>query len=127
MNDRLAQPVRALIHDHIGSVGALELLLTLRSAPEQTWSVDDMCAAIECPASWAQIQLDSMTAAGFAEALGAGWRYAPIDTQRREAVDALDEAYRLQTRDVLRFVFAGAGDELRAFSDAFRVRRDEGR
>ncbi len=127
MSARLPVPVRALIRDHINSVGALELLLTLRSEPERLWSVDALCERLECPPSWAQLQLDAMRYSGFVEPDGDGWRYAPADARRREAVDALDEAYRLQTRDVLRFVFTRAADDLQAFSDAFRVRRDQER
>lgn len=124
MNPQLPVRVRALIRDHIRSVGELELLLTLHSEPERLWSVDELCERLECPPSWAQLHLDVMRDGGFVAPDGDGWRYAPADARRREAVDALDEAYRLHTREVLRFVFTRAGDDLRAFSDAFRVRRD---
>lgn len=127
MNARLPVPVRALIRDHIGSVGELELLVTLRSEPERRWSVDELCERVECPPSWAQLQLDAMRDGGFVESDGEGWRYAPADARRREAVDALDEAYRLHTRDVLRFVFTRAARDLQAFSDASRVRLDQER
>lgn len=125
MNRQLAVLVRALIRDHIRSVGELELLLTLHSEPERLWSVDDLCDRVECPPSWAQLHLEVMRDGGFVEPDGDCWRYAPADARRRDAVDALDEAYRVHTRDVLRLVFTRAADDLQVFSDAFRVRRDQ--
>jgi DNA-binding IclR family transcriptional regulator len=106
MSARLPHSVRALIRDHISSVGELELLLTLRSDPERAWSTDALCEALGCPVSWAEQQLDAMAAAGLAKPVDGGWRFAPAAPELARATDALDEAYRTHTRAVVRFIFA---------------------
>jgi hypothetical protein len=67
-----------------------------------------------------------MTGAGLLVAADSKWRFAPASTELEDATAALEEAYRLQSRDVVRFVFATPGRDLKEFSDAFRLRREDG-
>jgi hypothetical protein len=123
----LPRAVRALLSNHVSSVGAVELLLTLRARPDRVWSEHALCEVLECPPSWAELQLRAMTAAGLVEAVADGWRFAPADAGRKQAVDALDEAYRLHSREVLRFIFTNPAHEPEAFTAARRSRPGERR
>jgi len=125
VSSRLSPAVRTLIRQHVHSVGELELLMLLHAERDRPWSVDELCDALACPASWAVAQLDAMADAGLIQPEGDGWRFAPSNTQLEQATSALQEAYRPQSREVVRFVFATPGRDLKEFSDAFLVRREE--
>jgi DNA-binding IclR family transcriptional regulator len=116
--------VRTLIRRHVRSVGELELLMLLHAEQDRSWSVDEICDALACPRSWAVAQLEAMAAAGLLASADGRWRFAPTDSELEEATAALQEAYRLQSREVVRFVFATPGRDLKEFSDAFRLRRE---
>lgn len=125
VSSRLPPAVRTLIRRHVHSVGELELLMLLHAERDRPWGVDDICEALACPPSWAEAQLEAMEDAGLVGRAGSEWRYAPATAELEQATDALQEAYRLQSRDVVRFVFATPGRDLKEFSDAFLVRRRE--
>jgi len=125
VSSRLSPAVRTLIRQHVHSVGGLELLMLLHAERDRSWSVRDICDALTCPASWAEARLDAMADAGLIQREGDRWRYAASNTELEQATSALQEAYRLHSREVVRFVFATPGRDLKEFSDAFRVRRRE--
>jgi hypothetical protein len=126
VSPRLSPVVRALIRRHVRSVGELELLIMLHAGRDRSWGVDEICEALACPHSWAVAQLEAMEGAGLLASADGRWRFAPADFELEEATAALEEAYRLQSREVLRFVFATPGRDLKEFSDAFRLRREDG-
>jgi hypothetical protein len=116
--------VRTLIRRHVRSVGELELLMLLRAERDRSWSVEEVCEALACPRSWAVAQLEAMASAGLLARADGKWRFEPASPDLEHATAALEEAYRLQSRDVVRFVFATPGHDLERFSDAFRRSRD---
>jgi hypothetical protein len=117
--------VRTLIRRHIRSVGELELLMLLRAERDRSWSVDEICETLACPRSWAVAQLEVMERAGLLAPADGKWQFAPTSTELEHATAALEESYRLHSRDVVRFVFATPGRDLKEFSDAFRLRSGE--
>jgi hypothetical protein len=125
VSSRLPVAVRTLIRRHVHSVGELELLMLLHAERDRWWSMDEICDALGCPRSWAEAQLAAMDDAGLIETAEAHSRFAPSSSELEHATAALEEAYRLQSREVVRFVFATPGRDLKAFSDAFLVRREE--
>jgi DNA-binding IclR family transcriptional regulator len=104
--------VRTLIRRHVRSVGELELLMLLHVERDRSWSVDEICEALGCPRSWAVAQLDVMATAGLLERADGNWRFAPASTELDHATAALEEAYRLHSRDVVRFVFSTRGRDV---------------
>jgi DNA-binding IclR family transcriptional regulator len=117
--------VRTLIRRHVRSVGELELLMLLWAERDRSWSVEEICEALACPRSWADAQLDVMTSAGLITPADGRWRFAPASAELETATAALEESYRLHSREVVQFVFATPGRDLKEFSDAFRLRREE--
>jgi hypothetical protein len=97
-------------------VGELELLVMLHAERDRGWSVAE---------TWAVVQLEAMARAGLLERTDGTWHFSPESAELEQATAALQEAYRLQSRDVVRFVFSTPGRDLQEFSDAFRVRREE--
>jgi hypothetical protein len=125
VSSRLSPLVRTLIRRHVHSVGELELLVMLYAERDRGWSVAEICEALGCPESWAVAQLEAMARAGLLERTDGNWRFSPDSSESEAAVAALHDAYRLQSREVVRFVFATPSGDLQDFSDAFRVRREE--
>jgi hypothetical protein len=125
VSSRLSPLVRTLIRRHVHSVGELELLVMLHAERDRGWSVAAICEALGCPKSWAVAQLAAMARAGLLERTDGKWHFSPESAELEQATAALQEAYRLQSRDVVRFVFSTPGRDLQEFSDAFRVRREE--
>lgn len=114
--------------EHVHSIGALDLLMLMRDDTERWWTVDDVRDALRCPPRWAAVHLEGMREGGLLAANGnSPRRYAfrPRDEPLRTAVDDLAEAYSTRTSDVVKLIFSVPGPELRAFSDAFRLRHDE--
>ena len=121
----LTVAVRKLIRRNVHSVGELELLILLHAERDRSWGVAEICDALGCPPSWAEAQLAAMDDGGLVESAGDQWRFAPSNQELADATAALQEAYRLQSREVVRYVFATPGRDLKAFSDAFLVRRED--
>lgn len=125
MSSPLPPAVRTLIRRQVHSVGSLELLMLLHAERDRSWSVEEICDALGCPRAWAETQLAALRHGGLLERGEAGWRFAPATAELEQATGALQDAYRLHSREVVRFVFATPGRDLKEFSDAFRLRREE--
>ena len=87
--------------------------MMLHGEHERSWSLDEVCDSLACPPSWATAQLERMGGAGLVEVADGEWRFAPATGELEQATRALATAYRLHPRDVVRFVFATPGRELK--------------
>jgi len=106
MADRPPRSIDGLLRTAIDSVGALELLLLLRSADGDPRSVEQLRSALGSPASWTEQQLEAFTRAGLATGDADGdWRYAPSNAQLASGVDDLAAAWQRDSRAVRRWVF----------------------
>ena len=126
--DDISPEVKAFIADYIGSVVQLETLLLLHGAPDREWSADDVAADLRVDRAWAEAQLDAICEQGLLECrAGSPRRYvfAPRSAHHRAAVDALATTYAQRRVTVISLIFAKPVDSLRAFSDAFRLRKDK--
>ena len=99
--------------------------MLLHAERDRSWSLEEICEALACPRSWAVAQLEAMTSGGLLASADGRWRFSPASTELERATAALEEAYRLHSRDVVRFVFATPGRDLKEFSDAFSLRRED--
>jgi predicted ArsR family transcriptional regulator len=124
----ISPEVRAFIADHLGSVVQLETLLMLHAAPERAWTADDVASSLKIDPAWAEAQLAMLRDDGLAQAdAGAPkqFRYAPHNDATRAAVDALAITYAERRVTVISLIFSKPADNLKAFSDAFRLRKDK--
>ena len=88
-NDRLHDAIERLI-DELGSVGTLELLLQLRDAAPKRMDLADLCRALGCPASWAELQLSRLRRADLVDGDPAeGFMYSPAAPALAAAADEL--------------------------------------
>jgi DNA-binding IclR family transcriptional regulator len=106
MSDEPPASVVRLLDGAVGSVGAVELLLLLRSGTGRAHTVEELCSMLGSPTSWTESQLDALARAQLVSG-GAqeGWTYAPASAPLGRAVDDLAGAWRRDSRAVSRWVF----------------------
>lgn len=126
----LSAPARALVRQHIDSLGRLDLLLLLHGDPSSRWTAARMAKQVRTSAKWTQTQMEEMERAGLLSCADTGedsaWSYDPADEAIAEAVQDLVGACRMDWPGVTREVMTLRGSGAQAFSDAFRLRRDDG-
>lgn len=123
----LPEDVRSFLRAHIESVMQLEVLLCLRRRPDVAHDPTELSrelggsvdAAISCLRELERSRLvvrddpDELT-----------HRYAPADRDLAGAVDLLADTYAKRKVAVVTEIFSQPKDDLRSFSDAFRLRRE---
>ena len=126
--DEIPSEVRAFIAGYLDSVVQLETLLMLHAAPDKGWQAEDLARELRIDRGWAEGQLEGLCQQGLLASSEAGgvreYRYAPA-AALRGAVDGLARAYAERRVTVISLIFAKPADSLRAFSDAFRLRKDK--
>jgi hypothetical protein len=126
----ITETVERFIQDHIQSVEQLEVLLLLSSAPDKEWTATEVSQNLYRQPESIESRLDDLHARGLllvrpnAEQPEKGPRYH-INTASRDlqTIKELEVAYRVRKDAVIRLIFAKPQDNLRVFSDAFRIRR----
>ena len=127
--ERIPEPVRRFVDECIESVGLLEVLLLLQSDPDRTWTPAAVSREVRSERVWAEVQLEYLRTHGLLEAeRGAGdpaYRYSPSRPEQDQVVSQLREAFATRRVRVIQLIFKQPQTErLRAFSEAFRFRRE---
>lgn len=115
----------AFIRSTFRSVWSLELLLLLRSEPDKRWAQENLVARMRGSDSVVHNGLATLVAAGLVvqEDDGAA-SYAPVSPDLEAMVDRVQDLYARRPDAVRRVIVMGAHDQLNAFADSFRLRRD---
>lgn len=122
--DEIQEDVRKLIAEHIVSVEQLEVLLLLRSRPDETWTAERVSETVRTSPRSAEKRLSDLARRSLAEeAPDGGYRYAASGRFAR-AVGALAEAYAERRYTVIELIFSKPIENLRVYSDAFLFRKD---
>lgn len=128
--DEISPGVKAFIAGHIDSIVQLETLLMLHASPARDWTAQDVARDLRIDPDWAQGQLDALSQQGMlvrGESTGVRqYRYGPAAAQQRTEIEGLARAYAERRVTVIGLIFSKPADSLRAFSDAFRLRKDKG-
>ncbi len=126
MPEDLPAELRRFIHEHIGSIAQLELLLLLASDPAKSMSAAEASRVFYVTQDAARGFLETMRADGLLTVDRDGtYRFAPRDGSWRSLVDTLAEYYRERRLTVTHVIYAGPPDELQRFADAFRIKKDK--
>ena len=126
-----SEQIQHFIRDHISSVAQLEILLLLQTNPQQRWKPHDIARELRIEAAGAQGQLDLLCATGLvrrepAEAAAYMYMYAPASPELQMAAIAVAQAYLVRRVSLIGLIFAKPSEppsSLKAFSDAFRLRK----
>ena len=120
----LPQDVHHFLHQHIDSVEQLEVLLLLWRSPERGWTSDDVATTIYSHPTSVVRRLALLLGQGLLREREPGcYQYAPRTVELHAAVSHLDRIYRERRVAVITLIASKPIQNVRAFSDAFRIRR----
>jgi hypothetical protein len=126
----LPEDVCRFLGENIESIDQLELLRVLGEGAGREWTAAALAAEVQGPPDELTGHLGALAARGLvaAERRGAeaAWRYAPATPELDAMVVRLLQCYRERPVSMIKLVYAQAADPLRAFADAFRLRKKGG-
>lgn len=124
--------VQAFVLEHIESYEQLEILLLLRLEATESWSELRISERLGLSVTLTADAVTALIAHGLVKRQGEGPRcvFAPRSEALDEAVTALGQSYTLQRLEIVKLMSANAikrmrTDALRAFAEAFVLRKDE--
>jgi predicted transcriptional regulator len=130
----VGEVVRAFLRDYIDSFESLEVLLLLRR--ERTaCTAEDLCQHLRTRAPLIDDALASLLRSGLVntdQSVLALYTYADEDSARDAIIRSLEHIYRDEPIQIMQLMSTNAIERLRtstirAFADAFVVRKDKGR
>jgi hypothetical protein len=120
----LPDDVRQFVHQNIESVEQLEVLLLLWRTPERGWTSDEVATAVYSHPSSVVRRLAMLLGQGLLREREPGcYQYAPRTAELHATVTHLDHVYRERRVAVITLIASKPIENVRAFSDAFRIRR----
>lgn len=120
--------VQRFVADHITSADQLDILLLLYGHPEREWTARQVSESVFTVPASAIMRLEQLVANRLLTSTGGtdpAYRYGPATSALATQVDALAAAYRADRVGVIQLVFQAPKDPLQAFSDAFRLKRED--
>ncbi len=113
------------IRNSFPSVWSLELLLLLKCEPERSWSQPQLVDQLRSSGLVVEQSVASLVAGGLLlpERDGAV-RYSPASKDIARLVEAAERLYRSKPNAVRRLIVSSSLDQLTAFADAFRLRKE---
>lgn len=125
--ESIPENIRRFIVEHINSVESLEILLLLFARPAEELTPEavsrKLCTSLESAAG----QLRELQRARLLVSISTEPPKYRFNLESPEAplVPQLEKVYRERRVSVISFIYSKPSDPLRAFSDAFRLRKDE--
>jgi DNA-binding IclR family transcriptional regulator len=123
----LPDAVVGFVHEHVASIGQLEILLLLRRRGGELLEPAAVARELAMDAGWVERELAQLASQGLIENAGNGipaWRWAPRTPALEAAAAAVADAYVTHRVAVVTLVVERPNQRLRVFADAFRVRKD---
>ena len=132
MNQPAEEPipeiVRRFIADHINSVESLEILLLLSTSTIREYTAEEVSRTLRTSLDSATTRLRELHRSKLLVAVEDGgspkYRFDPASREAAVVAD-LEKVYKTRRVSVISFIYSNPTDPLRAFSDAFRLRKDE--
>ena len=120
----LPEDVRQFLNQYIESVEQLEVLLLLWRTPERGWTSDEVATAVYSHPSSVVRRLAMLLGQGLLREREPGcFQYAPRTGELHAAVTHVDHMYRERRVAVITLIASKPIENVRAFSDAFRIRK----
>lgn len=114
----------SFIRDTYRSVWSMELMLLLKSEPRRAWRRDELVDRLRASEAVVVQGVESLVIGGLVVVEDNGdYRFAPASDDLERLSDAAEDLYAKKP-DAVRRLIVSANDQLSAFADAFRLRRD---
>jgi hypothetical protein len=122
----LPEDVRRFLYQHVVSVEQLEVLLLARRSPGRAWSAPDMARELySTPFAIAQ-RFQALVAAGLMREAATGqFQYAARSNEIDGTVSRVETMYRERPVAVITAIASRSVENMKAFSEAFRIRNKE--
>lgn len=124
-DETLPDGVRSFVLRCLDTVAALEALLLMRAAPEQSWTPAQLGERLYITDAAAGAVLLALHRHGLIAREAPAFRYAPASAALRAETDALAAAYPRFLIPITHLIHAKPRAALRDFADAFRLREEE--
>jgi len=129
MPDPLSDDVRRFLDENVESLEQLEILRVLAEDPGREWAATELAGAIQAEPATAAKHLAALGGRGLITQTTAGaesaGRHGARTPELAAKVEALLSAYRQRPVTMIKLVYERANERLRAFSDAFRLRKED--
>ena len=128
MTNPLPDDVRRFLDEHIESLEQLEILRVIAEDPAREWRASELAAEIQAEPSAAAAHVTALAGRGLVIASskdGEAARHGTATPELGGRLAAVLAAYRERPVTMIKLVYARANERLRAFSDAFRLRKKE--
>jgi hypothetical protein len=120
----LPENVHHFLHQNIDSVEQLEVLLLLWRTPARGWTSEEVATAVYSHPTSVVRRLALLLGQGLLREREPGcYQYAPRTADLHETVSHLDHMYRERRVAVITLIASKPIENVRAFSEAFRIRR----
>ena len=124
--DELPEDLIEFLQTAIGSIWALELMLTLRREPQKAWTVPALTAELRASEPLVADIVRRFESAGLAPAAAPGaWQWRPASPRLAELADAAAAAYARTPLAITRVIADARTRRIRQFADAFKLRTDK--
>ena len=123
----LPEDVTRFLYDHVESIDQLEILRVLGEDREKEWDSVALAAAVQAEPQAVRAHLTALHARGLltiAARRGLSCRYGVRTPELESMVGRLLQMYRERPVTMIKMVYERAKDPLRAFADAFRIRKE---
>ena len=120
--------VRAFIGKYIGSVQQLEVLLCICKEQQREWTAEEISRKLRInttSVSNRMLNLWTKRLLDVKEEPVRTFRYRPQEKKRDETIRKLAEIYEKNQMAILELIYSKTENDLRSFSDAFRLKKDE--
>jgi hypothetical protein len=122
----LPDDVHRFLYQHISSVEQLEVLLMTRRSPGRSWSAAEMAHELYSHPSSITQRFQALLGAGVMRETAPGhFQYAPGSTDLDATIGRMDTMYHERRVAVISLIASKPIESVKAFSDAFRIRRKE--
>jgi hypothetical protein len=122
----IPENLRGFIHDCIPHVDAAEVLLALSAEPDRSFTLRELVEKLR-PAEISEATVHKYLArfegCGLVAHEHGAYRFTPASSECELAVSALAKLYNERPVTLVRMIYAPKEDSLRAFADAFRIKK----
>lgn len=120
----LSDEVHRFLSLHIESVEELEVLLLVRRSLDRGWSAEDVARELYSHPTSIVRRFQRLLGSGLVRETSPGQvQYAPRSAELDQAVARVAEAYRERRVAVVSLIASKPIENVKAFSDAFRLRK----
>jgi DNA-binding IclR family transcriptional regulator len=124
----IPEDVRLFLQQYIDSIEQLEILLLVRASPAEEWTPEAVARALYSNAASTARRLQTLHTQGLVTAGDPPtprYRYQPAKPELHATIARLADAYRERRVAVTTLVASKPMENVRAFSDAFRLRKKD--